>query len=85
MPWSTEPSGLAGENRYHGAAAGKRLEGALADGEDDVVAGEEQLRARLLIVVSLAMACVAIVAAQSKAIAVTNVTLIDGRGRRRAS
>jgi imidazolonepropionase-like amidohydrolase len=34
--------------------------------------------ARLLIVASLAMACATIVAAQSKAIAVANVTLIDG-------
>jgi imidazolonepropionase-like amidohydrolase len=38
---------------------------------------------RLLIVVSLAMACATIVvAAQSKAIAITNVTLIDGTGAR---
>jgi hypothetical protein len=38
--------------------------------------------ARLLIVVSLTMACATFVAAQSKAIAVTNVTLIDGTGAR---
>lgn len=38
--------------------------------------------ARLLIVVSLTLACATIVAAQSKAIAVTNVTLIDGTGAR---
>ena len=38
--------------------------------------------ARLLIVVSLAMACATLVAAQSTAIAVTNVTLIDGTGAR---
>jgi cytosine/adenosine deaminase-related metal-dependent hydrolase len=35
-----------------------------------------------VIVASLAMACVTIVAGQSKAIAVTNVTLIDGTGAR---
>ena len=38
--------------------------------------------ARLLAVVSLVMACATLVAAQSKAIAVTNVTLIDGTGAR---
>ena len=38
--------------------------------------------ARLLIVVSLTMASATIVAAQSKAIAVTDVTLIDGTGAR---
>jgi imidazolonepropionase-like amidohydrolase len=38
--------------------------------------------ARLLIVVFLTMGCATIVAAQSKAIAVTNVTLIDGTGAR---
>ena len=38
--------------------------------------------ARLAIVVSLATACASIVAAQSKAIAVTNVTLIDGTSAR---
>ena len=38
--------------------------------------------ARLLIVVILTMACATIVAAQSKAIALTNVTLIDGTGAR---
>jgi len=37
---------------------------------------------RLLIVVSLTMACATVVAAQSTAIAVTNVTLIDGTGAR---
>jgi imidazolonepropionase-like amidohydrolase len=38
--------------------------------------------ARLLIVVALTMACATIVAAQSKAIAVTNATLVDGTGAR---
>jgi hypothetical protein len=37
---------------------------------------------RLLIVVSLVAACATVVAAQSKAIAVTDVTLIDGTGAR---
>jgi imidazolonepropionase-like amidohydrolase len=37
---------------------------------------------RLLVVASLVMACAAILATQSKAIAVTNVTLIDGTGAR---
>jgi imidazolonepropionase-like amidohydrolase len=38
--------------------------------------------ARPLIVVSLTMACATMVAAKSKAIAVTNVTLLDGTGAR---
>lgn len=38
--------------------------------------------ARLLIVVSLTMAWATIVTTQSKAIAVTNVTIIDGTGTR---
>jgi hypothetical protein len=36
--------------------------------------------ARLLVVVSLAMACATLLATQSKTLAITNVTLIDGTG-----